>query len=432
MKKLLSAMLCLVLAFGVITTVACGGGSDNGGESESEAVVAWDLTNGSADAGKKAAVENFNAKGGAQITLEQFENDQYKEKIQADMANGEGPDIIYGWGQTGIMKRWVDAGQIADLTGKVDTLLSKIVDSVAAGCVFDGKTYGVPIESTQPIIMYYNDDLFEKIGAEHPETWEEFLALIPKFKDAGVAPVSVAGGAAWTEMMWAEYLVDNIAGPEAFLDILANKEGAWTNPKVVEAMTVLEKFIKSKPFEEGYESVTPDQNGELALLVDGKAAMMLHGSWLTSTIVKDYPDANEYISLDYFPFYEGGAGDKTNLVGNLSNFWSIKSVEAGTSQEKQDAAISFLNDEIFTDEYVDALLATDAIPPVKGLEDKLTTDKQKFLYGMINDANSFQLSWDQALDPDASNALLNGLTELFTGKTTAKEWCEMMDGTIAS
>ncbi|MDR2457599.1 MAG: extracellular solute-binding protein [Clostridiales Family XIII bacterium] len=423
MKKILGLVLCFAVLVGTVSFAACGGG----GGAEGNQIVAWDLANGSADVAKKAAVENFNASSEIKITLEQFENDQYKEKIQADMANGEGPDLIYGWGQTGIMKRWVDAGEIADLTGKVDTLLDKVVDSVAKGCVFDGKTYGVPIESTQPIIMYYNKKLFKKINAEYPKTWEEFLALIPKFRDANIVPVSVAGGAAWTEMMWAEYLVDNIAGPDAFLSILDNDAGAWTNPDIVKAMTELEKFIKLKPFEDGYESVTPDQNGELALLCEDKAAMMLQGSWLTSTIANDYADAKDNIELGQFPFYEGGKGDATNLVGNLSNYWSVS---AKADQAVQDAAIKFLDDEIFTESYVDELLAVDSIPPVKGIENKITNDKIKFLYEKINDADSFQLSWDQSLDPDASNVLLNGLTELFTGKTSAKAWCEMMDGTI--
>ncbi|MDR2457601.1 MAG: extracellular solute-binding protein, partial [Clostridiales Family XIII bacterium] len=268
---------------------------------------------------------------------------------------------------------------------------------------------------------------FEQINAKYPETWDEFLALIPKFKAAGIVPVAVAGGASWTEMMWAEYLVDNIAGPDAFKKILNNEVGAWTNPDVVKAMTELEKFIKLKPFEEGYESVTPDQNGDLALICEDKAAMMLEGSWLVSTMANDYPDVKDRIDLRYFPYYEGGRGTPTNLVGNICNYWSVS---AKADPAVQEAAIKFLNDEIYTESYVDEVLAVDSIPPVKGIENKIKNEKTKFLYEMVNNATAFQLSWDQALDPDASNVLLNGLTELFTGNTTAKAWCKMMDGTI--
>jgi raffinose/stachyose/melibiose transport system substrate-binding protein len=430
MKKTIIYALCIVMVVSVMLAgAACGGGgsgSDDNGEASGGEITAWDLTNGSADAAKKAAVAAWNEGNDIQIDLVQYENDQYKEKIQADMANGEGPDIIYGWGQTGLMKRWVDAGQIVDLTGKVDELLARCVDSVGNGCQFDGKIYGMPIESTQPIVMYYNKKLFEQAGAQYPTNWDEFLALIPTFKEAGIVPVSLAGGAAWTEMMWAEYLVDNVAGPQAFLDVLSNKAGAWTNPDVVKAMTMLEEFIKMEPFEDSFESVTPDLNGDLALICEDKAAMMLHGSWLTSTIKNDWPETDANVELGAFPSV-AGKGDLNNCVGNLSNFWSLN---AATSEEDQAAAIEFLNKEIYTDEYVDLIIEKDSVPPVKGIEDKLTTEKAKFLYQIINNAPSFQLSWDQALDPDASNALLNGLTELFSGSTTAADWCAMMDGTI--
>jgi raffinose/stachyose/melibiose transport system substrate-binding protein len=414
----------------MLVSVACGGGSgsDDKEGATSEGIIAWDLTNAPADAAKKAAVEAWNGGNDAQIDLVQYENDQYKEKIQADMANGEGPNLIYGWGQTGLMKRWIDAGQIVDLSGKVDELLARCVDSVGNGCQFDGKTYGVPIDASQPIVMYYNKKLFEQIGAQYPTNWDEFLALIPQFREAGIVPVSIAGGAAWTEMMWAEYLVDNVAGPQAILDVLSNKEGAWTNPDVVKAMTMLEDFIKMQPFEDAYESVTPADNGELALICEDKAAMMLHGSWLTATIRNEWADADANVELGVFPA-AAGKGDPANCVGNLSNFWSLN---AATSEADQAAAIEFLNKEVYTDEYVDFLIAADAVPPVKGIEDKLTTDKAKFLYQLVNNAPAFQLSWDQALDPEASNALLNGLTELFSGSTTAADWCAMMDGTIVA
>ncbi|MDR2457410.1 MAG: ABC transporter substrate-binding protein, partial [Clostridiales Family XIII bacterium] len=102
MKRILSLVLCFVALVGTVSFAACGGG---GGDTETKEVIAWDITEGSADVAKKDAVENFNKTSDIKVKLVQFENDQYKEKIQADIANGDGPDLIYNWGQTGIMRR---------------------------------------------------------------------------------------------------------------------------------------------------------------------------------------------------------------------------------------------------------------------------------------------------------------------------------------
>jgi len=49
----------------------------------------------------------------------------------------------------------------------------------------DGKMIGLPFNSSTPL-MYYNKDVFKKVGIEKPPTtWEEFEEMAPKFRAAG-------------------------------------------------------------------------------------------------------------------------------------------------------------------------------------------------------------------------------------------------------
>ena len=42
--------------------------------------------------------------------------------------------------------------------------------------------------------IYYNKDLFKRLGIEVPTTWEELSAAAQKIKDAGYTPFANASG----------------------------------------------------------------------------------------------------------------------------------------------------------------------------------------------------------------------------------------------
>ena len=90
---------------------------------------------------------------------------------------------------------------------------SRYPASVLAGASFDGKIYAVPINNVQPVFFYYNKQLFDQYGVSVPQTWDDLLAAVKTFKDAGVAPIALGGASKWPDLMWEEYLVDRVGGP---------------------------------------------------------------------------------------------------------------------------------------------------------------------------------------------------------------------------
>lgn len=53
----------------------------------------------------------------------------------------------------------------------------------------EGKMIGMPFNASTPV-LYYNKALLEKAGVKPPKTWEEFEAIAPKLKEAGVIALS--------------------------------------------------------------------------------------------------------------------------------------------------------------------------------------------------------------------------------------------------
>lgn len=422
----LAAALTLSLA-------ACGSSGPANVSADSPSM--WALTGGN-QANFQASVDAWNKSHTDQsIKLDFFANDAYKTKVRTAIGAGEGPTFIYGWGG-GVLKSYVDSGQIEDLTdflAENPEVKDRYLPSIIKNGQVDGKVYALPNNNVQPVVLYFNKELFEKVGAQPPKTWDELMALVPKFKEAGVAPFSLGGQSKWPDLMWLEYLVDRIGGPEVFNNIAANKPDAWSDPAVLESLTKIQDLVKAGGFINGFSSIAADSNADQALLYTGKAAMVLHGGWIYQGMKKDAPDFTKGGKLGFttFPTVEGGKGDPANIVGNPSNFWSVSS-KATDSQKA--AALEYIKNGMFTDADTQTMIDSGAVPVVTGIESKLEASPDKeflnFAYGLAKDAPNFQLSWDQALSPAQGDAMLANLDQIFLNKITPEQFVATMNATI--
>ena len=395
----------------------------------------WGLTGGNQPVLQKSVDDWNQANPDKSIKLDFFANDAYKTKVRTAVGAGEGPTFIYGWGG-GVLKSYVDAGQVEDLSNFVKDnpeVKDRYLPSVLKNGEVDGKTYALPNNNVQPVVLYFNKEVFDKVGAQPPKTWNELMALVPKFKEAGVAPFSLGGQSKWPDLMWLEYLVERIGGPDVFANIAADKPGAWSDPAVKEALTKIQELVDAGGFINGFSSVAADSNADQALMYTGKAAMILQGGWIYQGMKKDAADFVKSGKLGYttFPTVSGGKGDPANVVGNPSNFWSI-SAKATDAQKK--AALDYVKDGMFTDANTDALINSGAVPVVTGIESKLEASPDKdfltFVYGMAKNAPNFTLSWDQALSPAQGDAMLSNLDQIFLKKISPDQFITTMNATI--
>ena len=94
----------------------------------------------------------------------------------------------------------------------------------------------------------------------------------------------------------------------------------------------------------------------------------------------------------------------------------------------------YLNTINLNDAYVDHLLEIGAVPGVKGIDDKIAkakdSDYLSFIYNSLGDAEHFQLSWDQALPSEQSQALLTNLSQVFLLQLTPQQFVDNMNATL--
>ncbi len=418
------------------TQTGAGGGGGAGGGAAGGAATYWFLTGKPGEQIREDTVNRFNAANpSTEIKSTKFQNDAYKTKIKTSIGAGQGPTIIWGWGGGGL-REYVKNDQVVDLTSFFSenaAVKDKLFPSAFGAATVDGKVYAMPAETVQPIVLYWNKTVFDKVGAQPPQSWADIMTLVEKFNSAGVAPFSLGGQSRWTNMMWLEFLLDRQAGPEVFQNVFDGKPDAWSDPAVTDMLTKVQDLVKANGFIKGFASITADSEADQALLYTGKAAMMLHGSWTYGSMKASGGDfvSGGHLGFMNFPALEGGKGDPTNTVGNPGQYYSISSkADAGA----QETAKKFFSTTVLDDTEATKWVEAGNVPIVKGADAKFgaTQDAEflKFVYDVSSNAKTFAQSWDQALPTSAAETLLDNIAKLFQLSITPQEWIDNMNKVI--
>jgi raffinose/stachyose/melibiose transport system substrate-binding protein len=409
-----------------------GVGGNNQTSGNSNTVSLWDIRVGSEQQVVQATVNDFNAQQSKiHVALSFFQNDPYKQKLQVAMGAHNPPDIFFGWGG-GILKTYIDAGDVYDMTSALNadpTWKNRYLPAVLSAVTFDNKIYGVPNSGMQPVLFFYNKALFDQYHLQPPQTWSDLLQVINTLKQQNIIPIALAGGSKWPLLMYEEYLVDRFGGPDAFNAVLANQANAWSQDAFIKANTAIQQLVDAGAFGSAFSSVIADTNQDAALLYTGKAGMMLQGNWNFPIIQTQKADFLNNLGWFPFPAVEGGQGDPANAAGNPCNFYSIT-----TTAKSPQNGLTVLKATALNDAEVRRFVAIGDIPAVQGLEAQLSSAKNSewllFNYNLVKNAPHYQLSWDQALPPQPAQALLTNLDQLFLKQISPQQFSDNMNQTL--
>jgi raffinose/stachyose/melibiose transport system substrate-binding protein len=386
-------------------------------------ITAWIVTTAAAGtpAPSDTAVQNLatafdQAHPGDTVTIKFVQNDAYKQQIQDAMTAGNEPQIFWTWGG-GPLQQDIKAGKVTPLTttaGLSSSYLGQFLPSSLGAVTVNGNVYGIPVEGTQPVYFFYNKTIFSKYNLSFPTTWAQLLSDVAVFKSHGVAPISLAGGASWTDLMYLEYLADRIGGPSVADALQSNTANAWSNPAVTQALTDIQTLIKAGGFQTGYTSLQDNGTND-TLVTSGKAAMQLMGDWDISSILGS--DASFVSSGDLgmapFPSVAGGTGNAADLAGNTASYVSI-STDATPAQTA--VAKQFFQEELASGSYAKAEVAAGEVPVTSGASSDFSGNLSSYdttIYNDVQKAPNFQYSWDQAMTPGVSAEMLTDLSKIF-------------------
>jgi xylobiose transport system substrate-binding protein len=426
LRAVSAAAVCVLAAS---TAAACGSSSGPGGEERLDVWVYQDAST----VVQEEFVERFNETSDIDIKLVQVAGADYQDRMGTAMDGANPPDIFFNWG-AGSISDFVAEGKLMDLTDTLEGDLAfknSFFLNILEGAMIDGHYYGIPMRGVQPVILFYNQRLFDEVGAEPPETFDDFLDLVGTFQAADITPVALGGGDAWTELMWLEILLDRYGGPDVFRRIQAGETEAWGDPAMRWAAETVTELVDAGTFGDDFRSLTYTDDAVSTLFAEGGAAMHLMGSWEYPNQLANQPEfAENDLAYTTFPVVEDGEGDAGGLVGNTSNYWSVNaSLEEEGEEDRLAAAVEFLRMMASAD-YVQALIDNGDVPTATNAEWLLDGHSNPryahFQYELVERAPSFQLSWDQALPPRQAAPMTEAIQKLFSGELSPDEFIDEM------
>ncbi len=313
MKRfLLIGVILIVMAVLVLVLGKLGiGGSSLSGNAN---LTYWGLWENNAT--MQSVLASFEtAHPNVKVTYTQQSPQQYRERLQAALDRGDGPDVFR------FHNTWVPmlAGDLSTAPSTIMTVpqFNSTFYPVANDDLVGGSAiYGMPI-MIDGLGLYYNEDLFASAGVTPPTTWEDVLNIVPKLtvkNDTTIVTSAIALGTTSNVENYSDIMATMMLQNGAKLSIPSDS-------KAQEALVFYRKF--SNPSDPVY-TWNDSMDNSIYAFANGKVAMILAPSWR----VFDIKQMNPQLNFKVVPIPQ--------LPGNTIN-WASYWVEGVSSKSKHQA-----------------------------------------------------------------------------------------------
>jgi ABC-type glycerol-3-phosphate transport system substrate-binding protein len=339
-------------------------------------------------------------------------HEDFKIAIRAYLTSSTPPDVLT-WFAGNRARFFIDNDQIMDISDvwESEGWNESYPKGFQALSTVDDAQYFLPT-SWYWWAVYYRVSIFEELGLEVPETWEEFLAVNETLKENGYTPLAIGTKFRWTAAAWFDYLNMRINGPQFHIDLMLGKE-SYDDPRVAEVFEYWRVLLDNGYFLE--DAAAYSWSEALEPFIAGDAAMYLMGDFIRDSL----PDEVE-ADLDFFrfpiidanmPVGEDAPTDGYFLSANATNPEAAKeflaylgSVEVQTYNAEVLGRLptnSGVDRSLFTESQQKGMELIDGADFVAQFYDRDTTPEMAD-EGM----NAFMAFWD---DPDSIETLLADL-----------------------
>lgn len=212
---------------------------------------------------------------------------EYDSKMSIDLSGGAGADLIY--------VRPFDRGYDLYKAGYIDALTQDMVPNLANTSDLQKSIYTETSTGTifaMPFIyinygFIYNKTLFDKLGIQEPETWDDFFAACDKIKAAGTTPLAFGIKDSWILAgSVSDSIFGSFVGGEEGRQKLLRGELLPTSPEMVQSFETMNRFMQYAP--ENYTGVGYLDNVQLFAM--GDAAIYPGGSFDLGFIESQDPE----------------------------------------------------------------------------------------------------------------------------------------------
>lgn len=282
----------------------------------------------------------FEEKTGIRVNVTETPYGEAHQKLLLSVQLGQGQydvaqfdnTFLAPFGAAGIMRPLDDY-----IAGSEAYDISDFSEGLREYGMYDGKTLGLVL-STEPMILWYRTDIFEKLGLDVPETWEEYRAAARAISESGLGHGNILGwgpNASW----WFMTLIWSFGGQLYDADLVPQVN----SPEAVAAITFFKDMLAYGP--EGGISSSGDDTTNKFLSQDIGMMIQYSGYWGVAL----EPENNAFVGKIATAKMPLGTVDITHLAG-----WNIG---IPADARNPDEAWQFLEFVLGRDNAADYLLA---------------------------------------------------------------------------
>ncbi len=293
-------------------------------------VIHW-WTSGGEQASVKVFADEFNKTGDKWIDSAVAVGETARAAIMNRALGGDPPEAAqFNPGRQ--YEELIAAGLLLDLTplaeaeGWADFVRP---DETEAPCHIDGKWWCVPVNIHIVNWAWASIPAFKKAGLEVPTTWDQYLADLPKLKEAGITGIAVGGdGGGWQVTQIGNGLLLSILGADTVEKIFKDKDvdlaGGADVLKVFQTMKTLGQYA-----DEGASS-NRHWSEATAMLVNGTGALQIMGDWARG----DFQLAGKKPGVDYacLPGPLNAGLNKARIAGDIFVFFKQNDADVERAQ----------------------------------------------------------------------------------------------------
>ena len=268
--------------------------------------------------------------------------------------------------------------------------------------------------------FFYNKNIFAEAGIEKtPETFDEFLEVCAKIKEAGYTPISVGDVTGGMFLRYMAFLPFRMTGNTYIEECCAGTRKFSEEPGIKAAAFMQEL---GQYFPEGF--TTSDYDTFVNLFTSGECAMMYNGTWVLQNVVDENMNLRDEFGIFTMPAY--AENDVTTANDYFANSGIGTAILAESMDEPMKEFLAFLFDN-----YADLLITKyNSIP---SLMPSSTEGLPEIYLRVMEDASNvhtFAKCWDVVIDTSSLDTLNEQTVNLALGVLTPEEWAAELDAAI--
>ena len=358
------------------------------------------------------AVKRYEAASGLSVEVVPLANDDFKSKFGVALAAHSVPDVFHTWGG-GVLQSAVKSGAVADITDLVPPEVKARFSPAAVGFLtFDNRLYAVPADVSL-VVMWYNKDIFDRCSLKPPATFDELLSVCRSLREHDTVPIALGNLDHWPGCFYFCYLATRIGGAAPIVAAASGApDGSFSHPSFIAAGHRIRDLVDARAFPEGFNGLNDTE--ARALFFNGKAAMLLMGTWTLAQAQKEAP-AGFMDKMGCFPFpsVKGGVGNPATVLGGVNAAYAV-SAESANLKGAVGLALALADDQTSR-----AWAATGRIPALAHqIAEPLLPASSIPAARILFDADSIQLYYDQYLSPPLAARHKETTEAVFLGKTS--------------